>query len=90
MTDYFNQEWFAVPEDTIGGWCVKANEIPPSQSYEGEVACFVSEELAKHTANIHNDWLKEKNVKLEKSDRYTLFSIGRLSEWLAAAWCKLR
>jgi hypothetical protein len=55
--DYLNTQWYAMPEDTIGGWCVKINEISPSQSPGGEVALFISEEVAKHIANIHNTWL---------------------------------
>lgn len=57
MNNYLNKIWYAMPEDTIGGWCVKTNEIPPSQSSVDEVACFISEEVARHVADIHNNWL---------------------------------
>ena len=67
--DYLNQEWFAMPEDTIGGWCVKTNEIPPSQDPTGEVACFISEEVAKHVANIHNTWLRLEKIRQEALSR---------------------
>jgi len=55
--DYLNQEWFAMPDDLIGGWCVMPSEVPPSQARWGEVGTFFSEEAAKHIANIHNTWL---------------------------------
>jgi hypothetical protein len=64
-TDYLDKEWFAMPEDTIGGWCVKTNELPPSQSYEGEVATFISQEVAEHIANIHNTWLRLEAFRAE-------------------------
>jgi hypothetical protein len=69
LDDYLNKEWFAMPEDTIGGWCVKANEIPPSESYEGEVACFISEEIAKHVAELHNMYLRIESFRAEALSR---------------------
>lgn len=51
-------QWHAMPDDTIGGWCIMASETPPSQGGL-EIACFISPEFATHIAALHNAWLDQ-------------------------------
>lgn len=41
--------WFAQPDDTIGGWCVTTEDVPPSEGAR-VVAEFVSEDVARFIA----------------------------------------
>ncbi len=52
-----NEQWFAQPEDTIGGWCVTSSPEPPSAGLRNVVADFVNEDAARHIALLHNTWL---------------------------------
>ena len=51
--------WYAQPNDVIGGWCVMTVNKPPGEAKVQEVADFVTEEAARHVADIHNRWLLE-------------------------------
>lgn len=60
QSDPLTQEWFAVPNDLIGGWCVvPARPDPPSTQSEHQflVADFCNEKTARHIAHLHNRWL---------------------------------
>jgi hypothetical protein len=47
--------WFAMPEDTIGGWCVMSTPDPPSAAKGYYVADFIAgPEIAQHIADLHN------------------------------------
>lgn len=54
--DYMNSRWYAMPDDLIGGWCIMLSQDPPSRGGYG-VGDFISEEAAKHVAQLHNTWL---------------------------------
>lgn len=54
----FDKEWFAKPNDLIGGWCVMAIDETPAKADEPEVADFIDEETARYIADMHNDHLK--------------------------------
>jgi hypothetical protein len=45
--------WYAVPDDTIGGWCVMPIDLPRSSGVPA-VGDFLSEGLAKDIAADHN------------------------------------
>jgi hypothetical protein len=55
-TGYLSFEWYARPNDIVGGWCVMPVDQPPSDGFP-EVANFTTQELAEHIARLHNDWL---------------------------------
>jgi hypothetical protein len=52
-----NIEWFALPNDLIGGWCVMPINEQPSGGCV-EVADFIDGTFAVHIAQLHNEWLK--------------------------------
>jgi hypothetical protein len=55
--DFLNREWYAKPNDLIGGWCVMPVDATPAECNIPEVADFTTEKLARHIAKIHNEWL---------------------------------
>ena len=61
MKDPKEYKWFPVKNDLIGGWSVATIDKPCSQldlkKGEIEVADFISEDLARHMADVHNAWL---------------------------------
>lgn len=59
FTDAVTQvPWYAMPDDTIGGWIVATAPLPASQlpSAEGgrQLGDFLTEELARYVARLHN------------------------------------
>lgn len=50
-------KWYAMPEDTIGGWCIMSTPDSPSTGIGLEVGCFLDEEIARHLAELHNEKL---------------------------------
>jgi hypothetical protein len=50
-------KWFAVANDTIGGWSVMIDERPPSMGGL-ELGCFISEDIACHLVDLHNESLR--------------------------------
>lgn len=57
-TGYLTYQWFAQPNDLVGGWCVMPVDEPPSYGVM-EVADFTTREAAEHIAKLHNDWLNQ-------------------------------
>lgn len=59
--DYLMMVWFAVSDDTIGGWAVATRNQPVSQhGFNNDtvsLAHFTDENLARHIAYLHNRWL---------------------------------
>ena len=55
--------WYAVLNDTIGGYAVSNVNKPVSKlEYrrgEVEVACFVTQDDAEHIADLHNRWINQ-------------------------------
>jgi len=51
----FFREWYAQPNDLIGGYSVMTVDLPPSSGWP-EVATFMSKRAARHIALIHNSW----------------------------------
>lgn len=51
--------WYAVANDTIGGWDVANVNIPDSRrdyrKGEYEIGCFLTREVAEHIAKLHNE-----------------------------------
>ncbi|MEU4558390.1 hypothetical protein AB0F72_08370 [Actinoplanes sp. NPDC023936] len=45
--------WFALADDTIGGWAVMPCDLPPSSGVS-PVAAVPSERVARHIAELHN------------------------------------
>jgi hypothetical protein len=52
-------KWYAKPDDLIGGWCVMDTDMTPGEANRPEIACFISEKLARHIAYLHNQWVYE-------------------------------
>lgn len=54
-----NCRWYAVANDTIGGWDIANTDVPDSrrdpQKGEFEVGCFLTEKVAEHIAQLHNN-----------------------------------
>lgn len=52
--------WYAVVDDTIGGYNISNIDKPTSQAspYNGEfeIGCFMTKAMAQHVADIHNAW----------------------------------
>lgn len=53
--------WYAVVDDTIGGYAVSNVDKPVSEHdwRKGQigVACFMDRQDAEHIAELHNEWL---------------------------------
>lgn len=47
------EPWYARPDDTIGGWCITAVDLPPSAGYP-TVGDFLSRDIAEHIVALHN------------------------------------
>lgn len=63
-TSVLESRWYAMPEDTIGGWCVMTTADPPSASKGLYVADFIGgPEIAQHIADLHNAHLEEKEAE---------------------------
>lgn len=56
---FIYNRWYALRNDVIGGWCVMPANQPPSWGIP-EVADFVSEQVASHIADLHNEWLERR------------------------------
>jgi hypothetical protein len=58
MDDFMEKRWRAQQDDLIGGWCITDADDPRTPA-EGAVtvADFVSEDAAKHIAELHNEWM---------------------------------
>lgn len=56
--DYIWKPWFVQPNDLIGGHCIMAEDLPPSQSVR-EIADFVDEQHARHIVRLHNDYIRK-------------------------------
>lgn len=50
--------WYAVPNDLIGGWVVRTVDEPPSYGHGYDVADFMTEDIAKYVAELHNEHLR--------------------------------
>lgn len=50
-------KWYAVVNDTIGGWCIKL-ENTPSSAGGIEIADFMSKEVAEYIVELHNRNIK--------------------------------
>lgn len=50
--------WYAWPDDTIGGWAVMPDNSPPSAGVPA-VGSFLSEQTARHIADLHNATLTD-------------------------------
>lgn len=50
--------WHPVANDLIGGWAVATEDVPPSRHSPANgvllVADFISEDVARHVAALHN------------------------------------
>lgn len=57
-----NAEWFAHPNDLIGGWCVVPLDLPPSAGVF-TIADFTDERAARHIAWLHNRFLSERRAE---------------------------
>lgn len=51
--EIFRCKWYAHEDDVIGGWCVMPVDEAPSQGCF-EVASFLSEQIARYIALLHN------------------------------------
>jgi len=57
-----HKTWYAMPNPLIGGWCVMSTPLPPGDTPLPEMADFCSEEVARHVAQLHNDWLASRSA----------------------------
>lgn len=55
--DWKTVKWFAKFNDLIGGWCVGTDDRPPSREGVVLVADFITEDVARYVASLHNDRL---------------------------------
>lgn len=51
--DVLKIQWYAKPNDLIGGWCIMPVEEMPSQGC-WTVGDFLSQGVAEHVASLHN------------------------------------
>jgi len=68
IEEFLDAEWFAKPDDLVGGWCVMPIDMTPAEAPQGigEVASFTFKEAAEHIANLHNTWLFYKQRRPKK------------------------
>lgn len=61
------RHWYAQPNDLIGGWAIMTGPQPPSavtrENNLIEVGDFLSESLARHIADLHNEWLEKEKTR---------------------------
>jgi hypothetical protein len=58
--EVLQEPWFAMVEDTIGGWCVMTTPDLPSAGKGAYIADFISgPKIAQHIADLHNCWLAQ-------------------------------
>ena len=57
--------WYPHPDDLIGGWCVMTTDAPPSAGGIS-AAEFTTEEVARHIAALHNEWLAGDRVTVSR------------------------
>ncbi len=60
-------DWYAWPDDTIGGWAVMPVNVPPS-SGAPTVGTFLSEQIARHIAQLHNRDLDDQRRLAEHAE----------------------
>lgn len=69
----FDQEWFVIIDDTVGGKAIGNADKPLSQykPEQGEiiVAHWINESFAGHMVMLHNVWLAERREIAELGDK---------------------
>lgn len=50
--------WRAEPDDLIGAWCVVVDRRGTPATGNPPLGTFISQRLARHIAQLHNDWLR--------------------------------
>lgn len=60
--------WYVHADDTIGGWCIMPIDQPPSCGVPA-VASFLGEQVARHTADLHQAKLAGDQVRAEAQER---------------------
>jgi hypothetical protein len=67
VDEIINCYWYPVVDDTIGGWAMSNvdQSVAHLDPYEGqfELASFLTEEEARHIAQVHNKWYQDKVYK---------------------------
>lgn len=60
-TPALDTRWFVKPDDLIGGWCVMTVDLTPGEASDQfgapgvhQVGDFLTEEMARHVAELHN------------------------------------
>jgi hypothetical protein len=51
--------WYAVENDLIGGWCIMPIDAPPSSGIP-DIGDFLTQEIAQHVVDLHNEWLENR------------------------------
>ena len=51
--DFYHIKWYAVPNDLIGGFCIRVENTPPS-SGGIELADFMDQKTAQYIVELHN------------------------------------
>lgn len=60
LENALKERWKPQLEDTIGGWCCTVESVPGTPA-DGNppIVDFATEEVARHVAELHNDWLAD-------------------------------
>lgn len=59
LQEVIYSDWYAKPNDEIGGWCVMPVDSTPIASGVHAIGDFMTAEIATHVAATHNFWLQE-------------------------------
>lgn len=58
--------WYAVPDDTIGGWAIATADLPTSRLPDSNGARWIgdalTQQLARHVVRLHNEWLARRTT----------------------------
>lgn len=71
--------WRAMPDDTIGGWCIMPDPRPPSTGIPA-VGTFLSEPVAHHIVDLHNADLRARQYNEIARRRQAEQAAGEKSE----------
>jgi hypothetical protein len=71
LTDaILNGDWYAWPDDTIGGWAIMPINVPPSAGAP-IIGSFLDERTARHITEVHNDAVAADCRRRQNQDRAT-------------------
>lgn len=58
-SQWLRYRWKAQEDNVVGGWCVTREDLPGTPADGNPALCdFATEDIARHVAHVHNEWLE--------------------------------